>query len=112
MNKLTIVFDANDGMVLPDGKVVEFVQSTLKQLENSNIQLCIGSELLLLAFRYEVAKGMLPPANILLMVDMEKVDILPYGKLSSYPKCLTIAMDLTEQMMVAGVRRFTHQATK
>lgn len=58
-----IIYDPQHGQIVPDADIESFVESYVVN-HSQNAKITVGSELLVLAFRAEIAEGNLDPAGV------------------------------------------------
>jgi hypothetical protein len=75
-----IVYDPEHGQIVPDADVESFVESYIVN-HSRNAKVTVGSELLILAFRAEIAEGNLDPSNVEFWYNGKQVQHLKNGDL-------------------------------
>jgi len=86
--KLTLVYDANSGYSLCDGKSEAWVDMFLKEFfENKKDQrIVIGSALLIDFFRLRLAQGVISADQIEFVYDGKTLGHNKYGRITHWPK--------------------------
>ena len=88
---LTIVLDFEEGVVVPDHKVRDFVNKTIAEVDH---EVRIGSEILLVAFREAVYQGRLPHKRVILRSSLGDQRLDRTGQYDQYPSECGILDDL------------------
>ena len=103
--KLTLVYDANSGYNLCDGKSEEWVDTYLDIfLENKKDQrIVIGSALLIDFFRLRLAQGVIKTDQIEFVFNDQVLDHNKYGRIKHWPKgYCDIPIEPMEQLLIIG----------
>lgn len=85
MNMLTIIIDVEEGATVPDLKARDFAKDVIEDTKDSDVEVTIGSEILLLAFREAIYQERLPHTNVILRSSIGDQRFDKEGGLSEYP---------------------------
>ena len=85
MSKLTVEFDGDDGVVLPDNKSQKYVDDVIAN-KATTPYVIIGSDLLLALFRCAVVENKIKHTDIKFMFEEKIIDVDKYGMCREWPK--------------------------
>ncbi len=88
---ITIKYDENTGVVIPDGRVLRYAQDFIEKCKASGSkdhEIVIASDLLLTAFRVMVIRGVVSPSDIRVQYGDIILPIRANGTLEVWPQGL------------------------
>lgn len=88
---ITIKYDENTGVVIPDGRVLRYAQDFIEKCNGSGAEdheIVIASDLLLTAFRVMVIRGVISPLHIRVQYGDIILPIQENGTLKVWPQGL------------------------
>lgn len=84
-NQLNIIFDDIHGLSVPDGKIAEFVDDTIEQLQLVDINLVIGSEMIMDCFRLRAVQDKISIDDIHIRFNDLEIKITDKGQFAPWP---------------------------
>ena len=85
MSKLTVEFDGDDGVALPDNKSRGYVDDVITNRATTPY-VVIGTELLLMLFRCAVVEKKIKHTDLKFMFEEKLIDVDRYGTCREWPK--------------------------
>ena len=98
---IKLIYDAHNGMTLPDGKIKEWVHKYIDENQNIDVTLTIGQGFILNEFRLAVKQNKLDHNKITIHFGRWTIRVDKYGTLEYWPKGLddyydTLLNDMVE----------------
>lgn len=105
-----VIYDAENGDVVPDNKVAAFVKNKIEQAKKTKLPvfaITVGSGLIVQTFRAAIARGDIAPENFVLEVAGKAYEVCDCGNFSDCPDEIYAFADIVAEIMRHRVEKKT-----
>ena len=108
---LTVEYNPNKGVVVPDNKIAGYVNKLIKLSKYSNVSVSVASEMIISQIRVTLTEGKLMKDNVIILYKMEEIILAedckfkyntPEGFCDTYDKQLDKLIEFQFEKLARG----------